>query len=265
MKSKDIQEICTKLRDLLDKVVRNDLAEGILLSGGLDTSILAFLARKYWENIKTFTICLEGYQNPKRDLEYAKLVADYLGLEHKIYFFSEDELFRTVPEVIRILEKRDEIIEPIGVSTSVPTYIAMRFAKSEVDSIYTGIGADELFMGYSSMKTTIEFLDSIDDEFARSLKNNLFSTVLQDCDVSYQESFGQILGLKVISPYLRLKEFALSLPVECKVRRENEKIWGKWIFRKAFEDHLPKEIVWREKVPIDSGTGAIKLFENENW
>lgn len=266
MEEREITKVCSRLRNLLEEAVKNSLAEGILLSGGLDTSIIALLARKY-VSLKAFTICLEGYQNLKRDLEPSKLVADYLGLDHKIYFFSKDELFRAVPEVIQILNNREKTIEPVGVTTAVPTYIAMRFAKKEVNSVYTGIGADELFMGYSSMIDAIGLLDSIDDELAQSLKNNMFSTVLQYCDVSYQERLGKALGLKVISPYLAIQEFPLSLPVEYKVRKVptksgSEKIWGKWILRKAFEGYLPKEIIWREKIPIDIGTGAIRLLSS---
>ena len=76
---------------------------------------------------------------------------------------------------------------------------------------------------------------------------------------------GKALNLRVKTPYLspEVVEFARRLPVDCKVRREQDKVWGKWLLRKAFEDCLPAEIVWRKKTTIDSGTGAITPIVGE--
>jgi asparagine synthase (glutamine-hydrolysing) len=167
-------------------------------------------------------------------------------------------MFEALPEATKPLERAEELKEAVGASTLVPTYIAMRFAKGYVDSVYTGVGADELFLGYPVMKDSIEFLNSehAGDIFP-NLTNELFSGVLQGCDVEYPFRLGKALALDVESPFLSQKvtEFALGLPADYKVREG----WGKWILRKAFEGKLPREIVWRRKVPIDVGSGAIKL------
>ena len=51
------------------------------------------------------------------------------------------------------------------------------------------------------------------------------------------------------------------IPFKYKVKEERGRVWGKWILRQAFQDYLPEEIIWREKVPIDSGTGSVRLLE----
>ena len=258
----DVSKICSELRNLLEEVVKEEPAEGILLSGGLDTSIIASLARKHTPNLKAFTITLKDYDE---DLSYAKLVAAHLGLEHKIYFFTEDELLDlgTSSEIVEILDGCEEFKDPIALSVLIPTYILMKFAKKYVGSVYTGVGTDELFLGYSVMKDLLDFLTSQGDEFSLNLRNELFSAVPDFSDLDYQDRIGKTLGLKVSSPFLApaVKEYALKLPVEYKVRRQDGKLWEKWILRQAFENDLPREIIWRPKVTMEKGVGSLKFID----
>jgi asparagine synthase (glutamine-hydrolysing) len=258
----DVSRICSELRNLLEEAVRRESAEGILLSGGLDTSIIASLARKHVPNLKAFTITLKDYDE---DLSYARLVAAHLGLEHKVYFFAEDELLALASssEIAKILDSCEESKDPVGPSVLIPTYIVMKFAKNYVSSVYTGVGADELFMGYSVMKDLIDFLTSQGDEFALNLRSELFTSVPDFYDLDYQDRIGESLGLKVKSPFLTpaVEEYALKLPVEYKVRRQNGKLWGKWILRQAFENNLPREVLWRPKVPMEKGVGSVKFID----
>jgi asparagine synthase (glutamine-hydrolysing) len=259
----ELAQICSKLRELLHEVVREDLAEGVLLSGGLDTSIVALVAKRYVTGLKAFTVSLESYDE---DLGYAEKVAKSLGLELKIHLFTEDEILEVVPKAARILDSRSKYFpEPVGASVFAPNYIALRFAKNFVNSVYTGDGGDELFFGYSSM-VSLGLIMSQDDEFyTPHFKQELQSELLgflQTYDIAFPIKLGRALGIEVKSPYLapQIAEYAKGIPLEYKVKSEGERVWGKWILRKAFEDYLPKEIIWREKVPIDSGTGSIKLL-----
>jgi asparagine synthase (glutamine-hydrolysing) len=258
----ELSQICSELRNLLEEAVKEDLAEGILLSGGLDTSILAFLAAKQVKGLKAFTVSLEGFD---KDLSYARKIANFLGLEHRLCFFTQREFLEVFPEAAGIVGNQGGYLgEPISPSVFVPNYIALRFAKGLVNSVYTGDGGDELFFGYSSM-VNLGLVIAEDEFYTPEIKKELegcFLSLLEIYNVRFPRDLGKALGMEVKSPYLnqRLVEYASGIPFEYKVRKEKGKAWGKWILRKAFEDYLPKEIIWREKVPIDSGTGSIKLL-----
>jgi len=256
----DVDQVYFELRNLLEEAVKEKRAEGILLSGGLDTSIIAFLAKKYVPDLKAFTISLKGYDV---DLSYARIVASELELEHKIYLFSEDEFWQAAASLKGFRDDCQGLKEPVGLSVLVPTYLIMNCAKEQVDSIYTGIGADELFLGYPAMISTVECLASFEDELGSNLGNRLFLDVLNFCDVEYQDKIGEILSLDVVSPYLnpQVREYALKLDIKYKVRGQGGNLWGKWILRKAFENDLPQEVVWRRKVPMERGTGSYKFID----
>lgn len=277
----DIAEAICWLRILLDEAVKGEKGlvrkEGVLLSGGLDTSIIALLAKRYVKGLKAFTVTLEGFDE---DLKYAKKVAQFLELDHEVYFFSEKELREAASEAASILDDnryeegvpphiRGSIIEgyteAVGPTTLAPLYIAMRFAKKHVNSIYTGDGADELFIGYDSMVSFIDFIASSGDEpFASDFERELSSRIFRAYDLRYPYMLAKALDLGLKAPYLtpEVSEFARKIPVEHKVRSEGGRVWGKWILRKAFEDYLPGEIVWRAKTTINSGTGSIRAL---NW
>jgi len=269
----DITEAICWLRILLDGAIKDERAEGVLLSGGLDTSIVALIAKRHVPGLKAFTVTREGFDE---DLKYARRVAQFLELDHRVRFFNERELMDAAFEAASTLNNSEYeacvpslikqgivegYTEAVGPTTLAPIYIAMRFAREYVDSIYTGDGADELFIGYNSIVSFIDFIASSGDEpFASDFERELSSRVFQAYDLRYPYMLGCALGLKVKAPYLstEVSEFARRIPVDYKVRSEGEKVWGKWLLRKAFEEYLPPDIVWRKKTTIDSGTGAIR-------
>lgn len=273
----DVAEACCWLRLLLDEAITVEKASAVLLSGGLDTSIVALIAKRHVPGLKAFTVTLEGCDE---DMKYAKRVAQFLELDHRIHFFSQKELVDAALEAISILNNseyeacvpahiKEGIVEGysevVGLTTLAPVYIALRFAREYVDSVYTGDGADELFIGYDSIASFIDHITSSGDEpFASDLEQELSSRVFQAYDLRYPYMLGAALHLEVKAPYLRteVSEFARKIPVDYKVRSEGGKVWGKWLLRKAFEDYLPHDIIWRKKTTIDSGTGAIRAL---NW
>jgi len=132
-------DICEELRDRLKEVTERNKSSAILLSGGLDTSILAFLAKPKL----AFTVALKDSQ--ASDLIYSEKVSRLLGIEHKKLEFSVEEALNTLPEVIRILRTFD-----LALPNDLSIYFALKLAKeSNVCSVMTGDGSDELFAGYS--------------------------------------------------------------------------------------------------------------------
>lgn len=241
--SGSIDELCFELRLLLEEAIKKNLADGILLSGGLDTSVLAVIASKF-VSLKAFTVALRGAQAP--DVEYATLVANGLQLKHHIHYFDERELHDAIQTVVITLRSFD----PMEIRNSVTIYVGLKVARKEgISTIMTGDGCDELLAGYS---------------FLFDLEKGQLDLELQKLwDVMHFSSIplARALGLEVKLPYLDpdFKSFAMKLDSRYKIQSERGRIWGKWIIRKAFEGVLPEEVLWRVKMPIEHGSGTSVL------
>ena len=237
------EEICIKLRELVERIAQRNLAEGILLSGGLDTSILAAVASKYIR-LKAFTCAFQGTTAP--DVEHATLVADRLRISHYIHYFDDEELYEAARFVIKTLR----VFDPMEVRNSSTIYIGLKLAKDNgVKSIMTGDALDELMAGYPWL---FKYEDKcLEVELRKIWKSMTFSSI----------PIGKAVGVDVKTPYLdpEFMEFAMKLDLGYKIREENGQKWGKWIMRKAFEDILPGKIVWRRKDPIEVGSGTTIL------
>lgn len=244
----DLSELCSKLRALLEGAVRRNLSEGILLSGGLDTSVLAALASRL-APLVAFTVGFDGAPAP--DIEYASMLSSRLRLRHVVHRFSERELYEAVRKVVEVVRSFD----PVEVRNSAAIYVGLRLAKEHgVGTVMTGDGCDELFAGYSFFFNLSE--EELGLELQRLCSSMSFSSV----------PLARSLGLEARLPFLdpELRAFAMSIGPRYKVRREGGRVYGKWILRKAFEGVLPSEILWRDKAPIEVGSGTAvlpQLFE----
>ena len=235
--------ICDKLVNALDESVKKNLAEGILLSGGLDTSILAYLTSK-WMKPKAFTVAFQNTSAP--DVNYARIIANQLGLKHLVHRFDKKELYGAIRVVIKVIESFD----PIEVRNNVPIYIGLKKAKENgISTVMTGDGCDELFAGY-------DFLVGLEKD-----RLNLELHKIWEVMRFFSVHLAKTLEIEVKLPYMdpEFKRFAMDIAPDLKVRSENGRTWGKWILRKAFEGLLPREIVWRAKTPIDLGSGTVML------
>lgn len=232
------------VRACVEGAVERSVAEGVLLSGGLDTSIIVAVASRV-RRLRTFTVALKGAPSP--DVYYASLVAERFGVEHRVYVFGFEEALRVAPRVVEALG----VFDPMEVRNSIPIYIGLREASRHVGGVMTGDGADELFAGYS-------FLFNLSGEELEGRLRTMWRTMSFS-----SKPMGASLGVSVSQPYLDpdVVECASKVPVELKVRREGGVVWGKWILRKAFEDVLPREVVWRAKTPIEAGCGTCILPE----
>jgi len=223
--------------------VRHNLTDGLLLSGGLDTAILAYLTSK-WVKPGCITVALRGAPAP--DIDYAKLVASRLELRHYIHYFGNEELDEGIRAVIRIMKSFD----PMEIRNDVAIYVALKVGRVQgILTFMTGDGCDELFGGYSFLFGLTK--EQLDIALKKLWANMRFSSTYLAKD----------LGLEVRLPFLdpQFKAFAADLDVGLKVKSERGQVWGKWILRKAFENVMPQEVVWRVKAPIEVGTGTTIL------
>jgi asparagine synthase (glutamine-hydrolysing) len=231
------------LRAALESAVERNKAEAILLSGGLDTSIIAALASKT-DVLRAYTIALEAAPSP--DVEYANLMARTLGLNHKLYTFSVDEFIDNVPDVVKTLK----VFDPMEIRNSAAVYIGMRQAKRDgISTFLTGDACDELFAGYS-------FLFNLGPSELRASLKRLWD-VMSFSAVPMAQSLGMLAKLPFLEP--EVKKLASEMDPSFLVVEDKGQKWGKWIVRKAFEDILPSQITWRVKTPIEYGCGTTTL------
>jgi asparagine synthase (glutamine-hydrolysing) len=241
----NVDEVAAELRELLEKSVKKNLTKDMLFSGGIDTSILATIISKY-VRIRGFTCAFK--QANALDIKYAKLMAKRLNIEHYMNPFDEDQVFDAIPDVVKVLESFD----PMEVRNSITITIGLKFAKSYGSTkLITGDGADELFAGYHMYYRYVGNKEKLSDKLKRMWEIMAFSSV----------PLGKSLGIEVRAPFLdpEVQKFAMNMDPRYNVQEERGEVWGKWILRKAYEDVLPPEVRWRDKNPIEVGSGTTIL------
>jgi len=244
------EQYMKELRETLERAVTkrlmSDVPLGAFLSGGLDSSLIAALVRKHQEELHTFSVGVEG----SRDLEAARLVARHLGTIHHEYLITEEEVKKRLPEIIYYLESFDQDL----VRSAIPCYFTSRLAADYVKVILTGEGADELFGGYTYYKD-IGDRKALHRELRRSV------TSLHNINLQRVDRMTMAHSIEGRVPFLDLEMIRLGqlIPAEYKLTAGDPPV-EKWILRKAFEDLLPPEIVWRTKEQFDEGSGTVDLL-----
>ena len=242
-----LQEIFSNLTKLISDAVSVCTSDCIALSGGLDSSILAYYLKK---NTRAIVVMTKDF--PASDLIYSQLVAKEFGLKLLIKNATIEDLMSSIEETIKILKNFNHI----EIRNSIVVYLAIKTAKENgCTGIITGDGCDELFAGYSF------FLKKRGVELQKDLER-----IWEIMHFSSQQ-IGLALGVSIESPFLdnRVVNYAKSIPANLKVHEENGKKYGKWVLRKAFERIIPQSIVWRNKSPMQDGSGTTSLttfFEN---
>ena len=227
------------------RVTTTDRPIACLLSGGLDSSIVAALvSQMYDKQLQTFSIGLEGSE----DLKYARIVAEHIKSQHTEVIVSEKDFFAFIPTVIENIESYDTTTVRASVGNLlISQYIS---ESSEAKVIFNGDGSDELMGGYLYMNHAFDSLE-FDKECKRLLKDiHYFDVLRSDRSISTQ-------GLEPRTPFLDrdFVSYYLSIPVE--FRYEKNQVQEKYLFRKAFDKgYLPDEILWRKKEAFSDGVSS---------
>jgi asparagine synthase (glutamine-hydrolysing) len=233
----------------------SDVPYGVLLSGGLDSSITSALAKKFaskriesgdkqdawWPQLHSFSVGLKGAP----DLKAAKIVADHIGTVHHEINFTIQEGIDAIRDVIYHLETYDVTT----VRASTPMYLMARAIKSlGIKMVLSGEGADELFGGYlyfHKAPNSKEF----HEETVRKLEK------LHQYDCLRANKSLAAWGIEGRVPFLD-KEFidtAMNINPDDKMIK-NGRI-EKWVLREAFKDYLPESVLWRQKEQFSDGVG----------
>ncbi|KAF9611739.1 hypothetical protein IFM89_034922 [Coptis chinensis] len=239
------------------KRLMTDVPFGVLLSGGLDSSLVAAVASRHLKESKvasqwgsqlhTFCVGLKG----SPDLKAAREVADYIGTRHHEFHFTVQEGLDALEEVIYHIETYD--VTTIRAST--PMFLMSRKIKSSgVKMVLSGEGSDEIFGGYLYFHKAPN-----KEEFHQELCRKIKSLHLYDCLRANKST--SAWGLEARVPFLD-KEFlntAMDIDPEWKMVRPDLGRIEKWVLRNAFDDdqkpYLPKHILYRQKEQFSDGVG----------
>lgn len=256
---KDNQTSIDEIRDALEAAVHrqlmSDVPYGVLLSGGLDSSVTSAIAKKYaekriesgdtqdawWPQLHSFSVGLEG----SPDLAAAQLVADHIGTVHHEIKFTIQEGLDAIKDVIYNLETYD--ITTIRAST--PMYLMARMIKSMgVKMVLSGEGADELFGGYLYFHKAPNA-----EEFHKETVRKLDKLHMYDC-LRANKSLAA-WGIEGRVPFLDKEFMDVAMRINPNDKMINGERMEKWVVRKAFEDYLPESVVWRQKEQFSDGVG----------
>jgi asparagine synthase (glutamine-hydrolysing) len=264
----NVETLRKALEDAVERQLMSDVPYGVLLSGGLDSSIISAVAKKFaarriesgnkeeawWPRLHSFAIGLEG----SPDLAAARKVAEHIGsIHHEIHYTVQEGL-----DAIRDVIYHIETYDVTTVRASTPMYLLARYIKSMgVKMVLSGEGADEIFGGYLYFHKAPNAR-----EFHEETVRKLGKLHLYDC-LRANKSLAA-WGVEGRVPFLD-KEFldvAMRLNPSDKMAC-NGKI-EKHILREAFQDYLPKEIAWRQKEQFSDGVGyswidSLKAIANE--
>lgn len=223
-----------------------------LLSGGLDSSLVAALVSKYYDGqLETYSIGMPDGE----DLKYAKMVAEHIGSKHTEIILTEDEFFEAIPEVIAAIESYDTTT----VRASVGNYLVCKYISknSEAKVVFNGDGSDELMGGYLYFHEAPDAI-SFDMETRRLLNDiHLFDVLRSDKSIASN-------GLEARTPFLDINwvNTYLSLPLKFRYNPDKPE---KWLIRKSVEmmdeKLLPKNVLWRTKEAFSDGVSS----NNKSW
>ncbi|MFW6129210.1 MAG: asparagine synthase-related protein [Candidatus Aminicenantaceae bacterium] len=248
--SKILEELMVKS---VKKRMNDGAVEGVSLSGGLDSSIIAAIAKSIDPEIKLFSTTIKRY--PSKDIKFAKQMAQFLDLEHHIYEITDDDIKTLIPEAVWYMETFDEDC----VSGAIANFYTSKMISYYTNCILVGEGADELFGGYfRELKDIPDVKEK--EKIAKKLVYIAYNTALRRLDRGWQSN-----SVNYRTPFLdpEVVEFSNKIPMDLKVHYDTKqgRDVEKWILREALKGWLPEEIANRPKLRFAGGTGVDDLMD----
>ena len=250
-----IQALHDALEAAVKRQLMSDVPYGVLLSGGLDSSVTSAIAKKYsqmriesgdtteawWPQLHSFSVGLEG----SPDLAAAQKVADHIGTIHHEIKFTIQEGLDAVRDVIYNLETYD--ITTIRAST--PMYLMARVIKSMgIKMVLSGEGADELFGGYLYFHKAPSPKDFHEETVRKLDKLHMYDCLRANKSLAAWGIEGRV-------PFLDKEFMDVAMRINPKDKMITSERMEKWAVRKAFEDYLPESVAWRQKEQFSDGVG----------
>ena len=250
-----IEDLRTALEAAVKRQLMSDVPYGVLLSGGLDSSVTSAVAKKYaemrvesndeqaawWPRLHSFAVGLDG----SPDLAAAQKVADQIGTVHHEIKFTIQEGLDAIRDVIYHLETYD--ITTIRAST--PMYLMARVIKSMgIKMVLSGEGADELFGGYLYFHKAPSAKDFHEETVRKLSKLHMYDCLRANKSLAAWGIEGRV-------PFLDKEFIDVAMRLNPKDKMAGNGKIEKYVVRKAFEDYLPQEVAWRQKEQFSDGVG----------
>lgn len=250
-----LDELRKAMEQAVHRQLMSDVPYGVLLSGGLDSSITSALAKKFsakrieeedkkdawWPQLHSFVIGLEG----SPDLAAARKVADHIGTIHHEIHYTIQEGLDAIRDVIYHIETYD--VTTIRAST--PMYMMARVIRSMgIKMVLSGEGADEVFGGYLYFHKAPN-----SEEFHKETLRKLSKLNLYDCLRANKTLAAW--GVEGRVPFLDKEFLDVAMRLNPKDKMAGNGKMEKWVLRKAFEDMLPESVAWRQKEQFSDGVG----------
>lgn len=263
-----IADLKVAMEQAVHRQLMSDVPYGVLLSGGLDSSVTSALAKKFsakriededkkeawWPQLHSFVIGLEG----SPDLAAARKVADHIGsIHHEIHYTIQEGL-----DAIRDVIYHIETYDVTTIRASTPMYMMARVIRSMgIKMVLSGEGADEVFGGYLYFHKAPN-----PEEFHKETLRKLNKLNLYDC-LRANKSLAA-WGVEGRVPFLDKEFLDVAMRLNPKDKMAGNGKMEKWVLRKAFEDILPASVAWRQKEQFSDGVGygwidTLKQIANE--
>ena len=250
-----VEDIREALTDAVKRQLMSDVPYGVLLSGGLDSSVISAIAEKYsehrvenngetkawWPRLHSFAVGLKGAP----DLAKARLVAEHIGTVHHEINYTIQEGLDAIRDVIYFIETYDVTT----VRASTPMYLLARVIKSMgIKMVLSGEGADEIFGGYLYFHKAPNA-----DEFHKETVRKLSKLYMYDC-LRANKSLSA-WGVEGRVPFLDKEFLDVAMNIAPELKMCPGETIEKKVVREAFSDMLPAEVVWRQKEQFSDGVG----------
>lgn len=251
----DIDSLRSALESAVHRQLMSDVPYGVLLSGGLDSSVVSAIAKKYaamrietddsqpawWPQLHSFAIGLEG----SPDLASARKAAGFIGTIHHEIHYTIQEGLDAIRDVIYFLETYDVTT----VRASTPMYLMARVIRSMgIKMVLSGEGADEIFGGYLYFHKAPNAREFHEETVRKISRLHLYDCLRANKSLAAWGVEGRV-------PFLDKEFLDVAMRLNPADKMAGSGRMEKWIVRKAFEDYLPSEIAWRQKEQFSDGVG----------
>jgi asparagine synthase (glutamine-hydrolysing) len=263
-----IEEVRKALEDAVHRQLMSDVPYGVLLSGGLDSSITSALAKKYaarriesgdteeawWPTLHSFAVGLEGAP----DLVAAKKVAEHIGSVHHEIHYTVQEGLDAIRDVIYHIETYDTTT----IRASTPMYLLARVIKSMgIKMVLSGEGADELFGGYLYFHKAPNAKEFHEETVRKLSKLHMYDCLRANKTLAAWGVEGRV-------PFLDKEFIDVAMRINPQDKMITPERMEKWVVRKAFEGYIPESVAWRQKEQFSDGVGyswidSLKILSEE--